>query len=503
MARRKAAEVSKGIQPRTTRASSRVKPTAKPSAGVPQRKRSTSRPKRPRKSVEILLRDQCPEKYPDLDFHQSYGSFLTRKNPISAAVDAKIAEYWSTLSTTPTLLQHYFPTINENYRSAFRKFFNTDPISLHGHVSDAMNPLLLTSLLLHLTQHSTKDRIFLLNEEDRAEPRLAIAHGTYGAGFGPLAWKSVLSFARVVSNGKKPFVIQTGNPTRIDTQVKKAKTEGCVALIIELVRSADGSVMCEASWKQILEACKRHCLVLIVDETLTAIRGGAPFAYQLPQYRRHGRPDLVLFGKAVKTNGIAVEWEGINMQKLGIVDIEARELAVLFWQERFTEMAPAADLLLSWGTLVLAAKENWPKRAQVIGRLLRDVIVEEGVDRSMIGGLHSLLYLEWKGYSQKLSPVLVASASKYIRWMPTMDEIMTSKNDLLTKVFGSGSIAHRKQLAAYLLGKDLQLRWCSRCGFAVEAEIKAQCQKCVVRQCRRCEPGAHRCPMGEMVADAA
>ena len=87
-----------------------------------------------------------------------------------------------------------------------------------------------------------------------------------------------------------------------------------MALIIEIVRAADGSVMSEASWKHILQACKRYCLVLVVDEALTAIRCGAPFAYQLPQYRKHGWPDLVLFRKAIRTNGIAVEWEGINMQ---------------------------------------------------------------------------------------------------------------------------------------------------------------------------------------------
>ena len=106
------------------------------------------------------------EQYPDLDFHQSYGSFLTRKNPISAVVDAGIAEYWALLSTTPTLLQHYIPTISDSYRSAFRKFFKTDPISLHEYISDA-KPFLLASLLMHLTQHATNKGIFVYSGRKR------------------------------------------------------------------------------------------------------------------------------------------------------------------------------------------------------------------------------------------------------------------------------------------------------------------------------------------------
>ena len=43
-------------------------------------------------------------------------------------------------------------------------------------------------------------------------------------------------------------------------------------------------------------------------------------------------------------------------------------------------MAPAADLLTSWGTLVLAEREDWPERAQVIGRLLRDMMEGESVE---------------------------------------------------------------------------------------------------------------------------
>ena len=176
------------------------------------------------------------------------------------------------------------------------------------------------------------------------------------------------------------------------------------------------------------------------------------------------------------------------MQKLGIIDEEARELATLFGQERFTEMAPAADLLTSWGTLVVAEREDWPERAQVIGRLLRDMMEGESVKRSLIGDLNSLIYL---------SPVLVANAGKYIHWMPTMNEVMTSKDELLTRFLAQGvSIESRLQHISQV--KVWSCAWCSRDGFSVGAGIKAQYQRCVARQCKKCEPGAHRYPMEDM-----
>ena len=92
-------------------------------------------------------RAEHPEDYPDLDFHHTFGSFLTRKNPITNEVSAEIARYWGLLSNTPSLLQHHAHEIGEKYRGAFRKFFTADPISLHGHVSDASNAALLTSLI--------------------------------------------------------------------------------------------------------------------------------------------------------------------------------------------------------------------------------------------------------------------------------------------------------------------------------------------------------------------
>jgi len=438
--------------------------------------------------------ESCPMDFPAMDFHQTYGSFLTRKNPISQAVDPDVAKYWNMLSIDPAMLQHYANDIGKRYRSAFKRFFNLDPISVHGHVSDAANPFVLTSLLLHLTAGSADDSdVSFLGEDDRLAPRMAITDASYGAGYGPLAYNSAVPLIRELACGAKPFVVNTRTPAKIDKQVRLAKEEGCVALVAEIVRAADGTVISEAQWKALLEACKKHCLILVVDEALTAIRCGAPFAHQLPQYRSSGLPDLVLFGKAVRTHGIAIEWQGINIQKLAFTD---QLYTIQHWQERYTEMASPADLLTSIGTLTLAKREDWPQRAQKIGAVLRDIINSEGYARpSAIGGLHSLIYLRQKDYSRNTSPVMGAYAGKYIRWLPVVDDVMMSKDELQVKVFGRGSLAYRKQVAKWFERMKLQPRWCARCGAAAGIKRKRLCPRCVANRCEDCEPRAHVCPM--------
>lgn len=87
-----------------------------------------------------------------------------------------------------------------------------------------------------------------------------------------------------------------------------------------------------------------------------------------------------------------------------------------------------------------------------------------------------------------------AQAGKHVRWLPVMDLIMTSKDQLLSKVFGPGSIPHRREISAYLQSQDLQLGFCSKCGNAVDADVRG-CVVCVVRKCEECEPGERVCQM--------
>jgi len=136
------------------------------------------------KSLSAGRRRRHPEEYPDLNLHHGFGSFLARKNPVSKAVDTKIAQYWQLLGQIPTLLQYRIHDIGDQYRDAFRKFFTAEPISLHGHVSDASNPALLTSLIGHLLSRASPTcQVSLFNEEARSNPRVAATEGSYGAAY--------------------------------------------------------------------------------------------------------------------------------------------------------------------------------------------------------------------------------------------------------------------------------------------------------------------------------
>lgn len=457
-----------------------------------------------RKHLIDEQRRQHPEDYPDLDFHQTWGSNLTRKNPISEDVDADVAAYWEMLSKTPALLQHQIAPINNLYSEQFARFFGVDPISLHGHVSDVADPYLLTSLLTHLEKHSGDggdEAPKLMDAFNYVHARIAVTDRSYGSGSGPLAYESVVPDFRETPSGERPFLVDTRDADQIDERVQEVKGSGCVALITEIVRNADGSVMSVEAWKNLVNACKVHNLVLIVDEALTAIRCGAPFAYQLERYAQSGRPDLILFGKAVKTCGIAIDWEGVNISRLQI-EGEERGDVLSKWDHRYTEMAPIPDLLISTGTMMLAERENWPQRAQDIGALLREIIDgEDWSNDSTVGGLHSMIFLLQDHYKNTTSPVIGASAgTTYVRWLPTMDKVMTSRDELMTKVFGKESLPHRKETKEWFTRRGLKPRWCCMCGSNAENENRKPprplCAKCVARTCKNCEPQVkHNCPV--------
>lgn len=146
----------------------------------------------------------------------------------------------------------------------------------------------------------------------------------------------------------KPVVIEM-DPRTIDQQIKAAVDNYCIAFFVEIVRSQDGRVLSPEQWRASLESCGKYDIVLIVDEAMTAVRCGAPFAHQLPEYRCQGRPDLVLFGKGIRTSGVAVDWNGTNIKNLGIVSDDNRLDVILQWQSRFTETASPESLLQSWG----------------------------------------------------------------------------------------------------------------------------------------------------------
>ena len=460
-------------------------------------------------------RERNPEHYPDLDLNQSYGLMLTWQHVCRESPDERIAAYWNNFVQVPSSISYNMRDIRDGYREAFSEFFQMGPILLHDHVGDASNPLLLGSLIAYLGNISPETEgkktfvnPLMLGSEARKNPQVAIMEGSYGAGYGPLAYNTLCPFMSDDACGPKPITVHIDSSwnerqikKQIERQIGDAKTHDCIALIVEIVRSKDGWVMDPNVWKATVSACKKHQMVLIVDEALTAIRCGAPFAHQLNKFRIHGRPDLVLFGKGIRTSGVAIDWKGINIQQLQQDTIEKQVGVITLWQARFTETATPEVLLQSWGTISLARQQNWPQRAIAIGQTLRNVLIESGVQRESISGLHSFIWLRRGDRAVASLGVMLAYAGKdYARWLPLMDEVMTSEAELNMKVFGLGSRSHRRQLADFMVKKGWWHGYCSRCGDEMETGedregVHKRCISCFARPCASCEPGDHLCPM--------
>lgn len=115
--------------------------------------------------------------------------------------------------------------------------------------------------------------------------------------------------------GPPPVVIVAADDEdNIRTTLERAKSEGCEALVIQIIGSTYPWRVSTPKMLQILTTiCKSLQLPLIVDETITALRCGAPFAHQRQCYSESAAPDFVISGKGLKVSGIAVNINGLSV----------------------------------------------------------------------------------------------------------------------------------------------------------------------------------------------
>jgi adenosylmethionine-8-amino-7-oxononanoate aminotransferase len=95
------------------------------------------------------------------------------------------------------------------------------------------------------------------------------------------------------------------NRAQLTTKFRELAKVGTIAVLVEMVQQASGHVLTSDEWENICISCEEANLYLIVDEALTAVRCGAPFAHQLPQFQKF-TPSFVYFGKFLATAGLAI-----------------------------------------------------------------------------------------------------------------------------------------------------------------------------------------------------
>lgn len=432
--------------------------------------------------------------FPQLDLHSGYGRYLTTRSPVSGPhADREVKKLWSTFSTNPMALEGEEKwDLIQKHRKSFEALFNATPVRFHQHVSD-INPPSIHSLLQTLQGESSYKTNVLT--ASKTSPNFACTEGSFGSCYGGGANTSSYEKARSTACGLPYVEIQTigKSAISIEEQLMLARKKGCFALIVETVRWKDGRVMLPNEWSNIREACIKSDVVLIVDETLTLLRCGKPFAFQRAEYG--GRPDMAFFGKGLNTAGVALDWQGPWLSKLKLTEASR--------EEGYTNLQIVSDILetgcaiRSLGIIRLALQENWAERSLRIGEILEnfarrssDGKATEDID---IQGLGCLLYLKARDVFHH-SVQSASGGTGAVRWIPVLDNDMEDITKLQTKLFGPLSITHRRLLGHKLSALGMLPSTCSNCGDHCPREGAVFCSQCCIAVCEFCKDGApHYC----------
>ncbi|KAH6849644.1 pyridoxal phosphate-dependent transferase [Chaetomium sp. MPI-CAGE-AT-0009] len=388
-------------------------------------------------------------------------------------------------------------------------------MSLHAHASDALHPTTIASLLINtgatspLVLHSPtlaprpderpedtgqRVRAFALdllgwNETHVREPKFVYEVGGYGAGYGPLAHASKEWEINAIAAGPKPVLvnIRTASKESLDTLLAEAKAQGCIAALIDLVSTEDGSILPPERLGMLKESCARHKLLLIVDETMTAIRCGAPFTFQRSEYAAQEpdlQPDLVIFGKGLGVSGIALNFNGALIKALGYTETADMKQTILYYRALVSRPIGLPTLIEAYGILRNAEAQNWPERSVRIGETIRDILYElepQTRDPGVIRGLAAMIALDKKYVTRFGIMGAIRRRSPIVRWLPSLSAAYADRRALMENVFGPESRKNRQKLSAEADRSGFAPLWCFVCG--IQAVSQDWCRECFLAYC--------------------
>ncbi|KAL2417894.1 hypothetical protein ABEF95_005479 [Exophiala dermatitidis] len=248
--------------------------------------------------------------------------------------------------------------------------------------------------------------------------------------------------------------------------------------------------------------------MLVIDETVTAVRCGAPFAHQRPEYKAVGKPDLVFFGKGLCANGIAINFDGPYLERLNIRTFKKKRQAIHDWQAVVTQALHLPLLIEALGVLEMAMSSHWVDRSIIIGQQLRKVVrtraESSGLDEDdggqpLLGGLESFIFVR----KDIAATFLVMGASnagpwvRWVRWMPRLDRQLTSISVLESIMSPTGGKL-RRCISQCLEKEGLTPQWCFYCGNKAGHDSSPRwCRSCCIDVCNEAECIeqllAHRC----------
>jgi hypothetical protein len=422
----------------------------------------------------------------------------------------------------------------------YRKFFNgTLPISFHGHVTDAASPITVAGMLMRLALaakcdgpdsiHSPAklDRAGLASLLDWTEvnletPRWAVIQDSYAGGFGCMVCRvqkshhlqyppryvhltnsevlkanlSAQPAFRDHATGSPAINVKVVGQSMADLSalLSIAKLQGCIGVVVEIVSNQfNGRVTTPKELHNLSQACRENGLILVIDETITALRCGAPFAHQRPEYKDIEKPDLVFFGKALGINGIGINFDGPYMRRLGIEAPSKKSQAIYDWQAVVTQPIYVPVLIDAIGVLEMAKAGDWVGRSKIIGQHLRDIALERArlltkdgarSEVGIIGGLESFIFV----HKDVAETFLVMGASnagpwvRWVRWLPRMDRQLTDKLTVKSLMSNVG-VSKRRYMSQCLEEEGLRPQWCFYCGNSQRETAYPWCRTCCIDIC--------------------
>lgn len=461
---------------------------------------------------------------PDHDFHSGWGVSYTNR---SMSKDEYAFKLWQDYAVDPVRVERQYHRLLHEYTATFSSFFQGYyPFSLHAHASDALSPTTIVSLILNTAATSPlvlnspalapapgedpdvtggRVRAFALSQLGWTEthvqnPKFITTNDIYGAGFGPMAHASHEWEVQAVASGPMPVIVQvTETEEALDEKFARAKNHGCIAMVFDMVSTNDGSVLSPENFAKLQVMCIKHKLLMIVDETMTAIRCGAPFAFQRPEYSQAtplGRPDLVIFGKGMGVSGVAMSFDGITTKDFAFSTQEEIRQSLIYWRALVSRPARLPNLIESLGLVRTAQRENWPARSLQVGASVRRILAAdlppELQRRSEIRGLGAVIAVHRDVSLHYNIMAAIRRRSPWSRWLPKLDPPYSDEALLRENVFGKESKVHRANLSKEAQAIGNMPLWCLICG--IEASSDQWCRTCFVACCNNevCEEAISR-----------
>jgi glutamate-1-semialdehyde aminotransferase len=164
-------------------------------------------------------------------------------------------------------------------------------------------------------------------------------------------------------------------------------------------------------------------LLLVADETISAIRCGYRFAYKQFQVEREANePDLVMFGKGLGNAGIAMNQYGGFVSKLS-----DEHRSHLIGERRYatTRMLGVLDCVRGSAIINMATQHDWVGKAKDVGREVDRLVRSVGGICTYTG---AMCYIgrdaEFRKFEFGLRRPLPADSNQQMaweRWLPPID----------------------------------------------------------------------------------